>query len=51
MAKAVWSLTRSACTPGDVGGDAEAASTVSATSGMTSTAISLDRICMFRIMC
>ena len=28
-----------------------AASTVSATSGMTSTAISLDRICMFRIMC
>jgi hypothetical protein len=28
-----------------------AASTVRATSGMSSTAISLDRICMLRIMC
>ena len=52
MAKVVWSLTRSACTPRETFTPMPiAARTVSATSGMTSTAISLDRICMFLIMC
>jgi hypothetical protein len=52
MAKAVWSLTRSAWTPRDtLVAMPTAATTVNATSGITSTAISLDRICMFLIMC
>jgi hypothetical protein len=52
MAKAVWSLTRSAWMPrATLVAMPTAASTVSAISGMTSTAISLDRICMFLIMC
>jgi hypothetical protein len=52
MAKAVWSSIRSAWTPrATLVRMPMAAITVRATSGMSSTAISLDRICMFLIMC